>query len=348
MVRRETVRTPNVVSLYLNLLRLAQHGEETLADVWYDRLRVIANTNSKALELLAEYWKGRDDTLARSLVSMAAIADPKRATAYLEMARVALEDGDTRNSETMARRSVICAGDFRDAYKLLAKARLPGPNYLELLECLGQLLKPRVYLEIGVKTGASLAVSCASIRRVGVDPHPIIERELGDGTDVEVMTSDLFFNTRASTIFQRYGSPDLVFIDGLHSFAQTLADFVNVERNGNSGTIICLHDTLPVDERSALPPASRCTRFWTGDSWRIVPCLRAMRPDLRLMNLRVGPSGLCIVAGIDQKNTTLATNFHELLRKFNMLRTPVHQIEQDKILGATPLDWGKLRNFLVE
>jgi hypothetical protein len=348
VVRRKIVLTPNVTAGYSNQLRLKAYAGEKLPEVYYDRLRVVANVNSKALELLAEYWKSRDENLSRRFFSMAAIANPKRATAYLELARVALEGGDTRNSETLARQAVICAGDFQDSYQLLAQARLPGPDYLKLLEFLDQFLKPRIYLEIGVKSGASLAVSSASTLRLGIDPHPVIEWELGDRTAVEVMTSKMFFDTRATTIFERYGPPDLVFIDGLHSFAATLADFVNVERNAHFGTVICLHDTLPVDETSALPLESRRTKFWTGDSWRIVPCLRALRPDLRLLNLRAGPSGFCIVAGIDPKNRTLEANYQELLQRFGMLRTPIHRAEQDNILGAAVLDWGVIRNFLTE
>jgi hypothetical protein len=326
---------------------LARAVEGIAVEAWFDRLRVLADANPRALELLAEHWSKHEHGPTESFRRRAVLAGPDRPAAYLEFARDRVDVGQSEPGEGFARRSIVCAPDFRDSYHVLSRARLPGPEYREVLGFLDRVLEPRVYLEIGAKNAASLEVSNATVRRIGVDPVPIVDRDLGERTDVLAMTSDAFFAAEAAAMFEMYGKPDLVFIDGLHSFAQTLTDFMNAERFGHAQTVICLHDTLPLDEASSYPPEARRTRFWTGDSWRMVACLRVLRPDLKIANVRSGPSGLCVVSGIDPHSNLLSDNYHDALHRFRDLETPVLPRDQERVLGAMELDWEQLHRLVA-
>jgi len=93
------------------------------------------------------------------------------------------------------------------------------------------------------------------------------------------------------------GRIDLGFIDGLHVFDQALRDFTYLERHSTRGSVIAVHDTIPFDRISAEP--ERTTQFHTGDVWRLVPCLTALRPDLTILTIKTPPSGLTLIAGLN-------------------------------------------------
>jgi hypothetical protein len=108
--------------------------------------------------------------------------------------------------------------------------RLKGVSYLEFLRLLATRLSPRSYLEIGTRTGASLAqVKCDAIC---VDPRfefgsrPAMGRKR---TFLYQMTSDEFFaKNDPRAVFPR--GIDLAFLDGLHRFEYLIRDFVGTER----------------------------------------------------------------------------------------------------------------------
>jgi hypothetical protein len=60
----------------------------------------------------------------------------------------------------------------------------------------------------------------------------------------------------------------------------------------------------------------RCTSFWCGDTWKVVPCLRRFRPDLQLLTIPTHPSGLTLVAGLDPHSGVLADRFDEAVAAF--------------------------------
>lgn len=92
------------------------------------------------------------------------------------------------------------------------------------------------YLELGCHENATFrAVECAE--KVGVDP-------LRGGT--LRLTSDEFFARNDRTF-------DLILIDGLHTFAQSLCDVCNSLSVLSSGGVIVLHDCLPETEAQQLP-----------------------------------------------------------------------------------------------
>lgn len=182
-------------------------------------------------------------------------------------------------------------------------------HYLEVLQQLHGLLQPRIYAEIGVFTGASLALS--RTRSVGIDPgFSLAGQVLADKPWVKLfrMESDVFFARHQREHVLDGGALDLAFLDGLHLFENVLRDFYHLESWSSPDGVIAIHDVLPRDASWA--QRDTITPEWTGDVWRIVPCLEKFRPDLKLRLLDAPPSGLLLVSRLDPASTVL--NDHEV------------------------------------
>ena len=165
------------------------------------------------------------------------------------------------------------------------------------------MIRPRVYLEIGVHYGHSLALAVHSDTAIGIDPNPLIAPS--GNQVIHAITSDQFFTVRVDS-WRRHiadGSPyipgwiDMAFIDGMHLFEYALRDFRNVEHYSKPGSIIVFDDVLPRNQAEASrtqPPGD-----WTGDVWRIIDHLLEFRPDLRLTLVDTDPTGLLVVQQLD-------------------------------------------------
>ena len=68
----------------------------------------------------------------------------------------------------------------------------------ELLEVLHERTQPRTYLEIGIRTGNSLAISRA--RSIGVDPFFKIDKPIHCDVQLIKSTSDEFFCPPGSAV----------------------------------------------------------------------------------------------------------------------------------------------------
>ncbi|MDD2177940.1 class I SAM-dependent methyltransferase [Acidovorax sp. D2M1] len=187
----------------------------------------------------------------------------------------------------------------------LAKLRWPGPDYRFWLSWFHTHLVPRIYLEIGVEKGDSLAQALPATRVIGVDPAPIgdpLRRCRGPGRMYRQISSDFFKNVPVDSGLES-GGFDLAFIDGDHRFEAVLEDFVAAERHAAPGSVLLLHDTLPLN--SATAAREHRTGFYTADGWKIVPCLRSLRPDLHIVTLPTAPTGLTVVTGLDPSSRIL-------------------------------------------
>jgi hypothetical protein len=181
--------------------------------------------------------------------------------------------------------------------------------YLEFLGGLHRALAPRTYLEIGIRTGSSLALSRS--RSLGIDPDFNVREQLSSPLTLARTTSDEYF-ARPEPLAPLGGlPPDLAFIDGMHLFEFALRDFINVERNARWSSVMVFDDVLPrqVDHAAR----DRHTRTWTGDVFKIVPVLRAYRPDLTLLLVDTAPTGLLLVLGLDPASTVLQDNYDAIV-----------------------------------
>ncbi len=200
---------------------------------------------------------------------------------------------------------------------------LLGDWYTPALERLHGAIQPKTYLEIGVETGATLAL--ARCTAIGIDPHfqfaeiEIVRRIVAKPSLLLYqMPSDEFFARFNPT--QLLGSPiDLAFLDGMHRCEYLLRDFVNTERHCRPESVIALHDCLPLEtpmaERQPKAEAIEPHRqaMWTGDVWRTALLLRRRRPDLRFLVLDAAPTGLVLITHLDPRSTLLADHYDSLV-----------------------------------
>ncbi len=178
------------------------------------------------------------------------------------------------------------------------------------------VLKPKLYLEIGIRDGYSLICANSKTNVIGIDPNPIIAYELSSKTKIFKETSDDFFKNH--DIEQMYKQKiDLAFIDGMHLFDFVLRDFINVEKHSRKDSVILLHDTMPIDAPSATRISTEeSLNYWTGDVYKIVLILKEYRPDLKIYNFDVPKSGLCIVKNLNPDSTVLQDKYDEIMKKY--------------------------------
>lgn len=190
-----------------------------------------------------------------------------------------------------------------------APSRTGGQYYLDVLKWIHERLAPRGYLEVGVRQGHSL--SLAQCQAVGIDPAPNLNHVLRTDVSVALMTSDEYFAVKPALP----GFPvDLAFIDGMHAFEYVLRDFINIERRSNAQTLVIIDDVLPRSWKQA--ERVRRTSAWTGDVWKIVPCLRQFRPELTLLLIDSEPTGLLLIAGLDSNNNKLWSNYNLIVKNY--------------------------------
>ena len=134
---------------------------------------------------------------------------------------------------------------------------LAGTHYHAVLARLHEILRPRSYLEIGVETGATLALArCPSI---GIDPaFRFTDMELMDRITAKPslllykMASDAFFAEHSPTTL--LGRPlEMAFLDGMHRCEYLLRDFINTEIHCRPNAVVALHDCVPLE----MPMAER-------------------------------------------------------------------------------------------
>ena len=212
------------------------------------------------------------------------------------------------------RRALAIEPDCLAAHVCMARAMLPGDDYLAHLRRLHETLRPRLYVEIGVDAGRTLSLARPPTRAIGVDPAA---REGGvtfaADTRLFALESDAFFAGEAEAALA--GEPiALAFVDGLHLFEQALRDFIHVERHAAPETVVLFHDCLPLDRATA--SRTRATGFWTGDVWKIVPVLARHRPDLELFVIPTYPTGLLVVTRLDPASTVLSERFDSIVAQF--------------------------------
>lgn len=190
-------------------------------------------------------------------------------------------------------------------------------NYYALLRAVHANFQPRAYLEIGMSQGHSLALAtCAAI---AIDPRPRPNPALNivdtkPWLKVYRSTSDDFFATHEPDAVLEGLPLDFAFIDGMHLIENAIRDVANCERWSHPGGLLAVHDVLPVaaDWASREPRAKN----WTGDVWRIVPCLRRWRPDLEITLLDASPSGMLMVGNLDPDNRVLIDRLPEIMASF--------------------------------
>lgn len=170
----------------------------------------------------------------------------------------------------------------------------------QFLAALHRVLKPKVYLEIGVQYGSSLILAEAAEIAYGIDPVPLLfgapQNQLPNQR-IHQMTSDEFFGQRYLT------EPiDLAFIDGSHLVEDAMCDYVNVQRHMRPGGVIVFDDVLPYNAAIAartMPPGGD----WTGDVWKCYFILEHMWSTARITSrpylVNTWPTGTMVLLDVE-------------------------------------------------
>lgn len=139
---------------------------------------------------------------------------------------------------------------------------------ISIIQDFVDMLGAETYLEIGVRFGDSFfPVRCKN--KIGVDI--VIPSWLKGGEFFE-MTSDEFFEKHPRNF-------DVAFIDGDHTYEQSLRDAENCLKWMNPNGVVLLHDCNPTDPYMASPTLVYGRPNWCGEVWKTIVNLRT-RKDL--------------------------------------------------------------------
>ncbi|HYD79468.1 MAG TPA: class I SAM-dependent methyltransferase [Paucimonas sp.] len=266
----------------------------------------------------------------------------------LTLAHTLMQQGATREARVLCQRVLQEIPNQQAALEMLplldqrdhidaAKRRFPGPQYLDWLQWLHVRLKPATYLEIGVETGQSLRFAQGATKAVGVDPEIHIVHSQECWVKLFRQTSDDFFAQHDLRRIFDGQAVDFAFIDGLHTFDQALKDFANIERYAHAGTVVAFHDVFPVSPATAL--RDRKSIFWLGDTWKVVPILKELRPDLKIFTVPAFPSGLTLVTGLNSAAPLSAPDLERAIARWMTAELDPYLADIDLHLNAIPNDY---------
>jgi hypothetical protein len=157
------------------------------------------------------------------------------------------------------------------------------------------MIGARRYLEIGVSRGATFHALDFE-RQVAVDP-----RFRFDPAE-HAAPNRIYHETTSDSYFTRIAGPDerfdLIFIDGLHTFEQTLRDLVCALAALDDGGALLIDDVLPNDVYSALRDQKEAVqaraaaggkgKSWHGDVYKVVFALHDFFPMLDYRTFKDG------------------------------------------------------------
>lgn len=195
-----------------------------------------------------------------------------------------------------SRRSYARLRRFRSTEKSNYKPWMMN-QFLEILPSDGR------YMEIGLRKGRTFERVRAR-KKLGIDPNPEFNLDwLPKGTRVYRGTSDDFFSGHFAD-----PSFDLIFIDGLHTFAQVARDVLNslgwVSRKG----VIVIDDCWPrsavgADPRGKSADTDNVEPGWWGDVWKVMPLLVSELPNNAFYLVGERGRAFCVLWGNTDSGT---------------------------------------------
>ncbi len=314
-----------------------------LAEAVEDR---VASEPALALCEAVAWFLGGDRERALARVEILSAARPADLNALSLLGEMRARSGDGHGARRAFLELAERYPDYPGAQGALASLFMPGPPYREVLAAIHRVLSPRTYLEIGVETGATLALAASAEVAVGVDPSDqALEVSLPTSARVVREESDRFFQTRGRATLFGARAVELVFIDGMHQFEFALRDFRNSEAWASPDGTILLHDCLPVVPASA--ERVRRTRFWVGDTWKAALAIARHRPDLKIRTILTPPSGLVVIRHLDPSSTLLGERHDAIVRELAELSYPFEPGDWPPELHAVSNDAEGLREALA-
>jgi len=158
------------------------------------------------------------------------------------------------------------------------------------------IFQKKIYLKIGVEYGY-VFLRVRADRKFAVDPiikisflkkilfpHGLLRRKYFK------TESDTFFKIHANKVFTK-NKPNVVFIDGLHTYEQSLKDVENALMWLDNDGVIIMHDCNPTTASMAATSQKEAINIpgwngsWCGDAWKTILHLRSLRTDLNVFVL---------------------------------------------------------------
>jgi hypothetical protein len=214
-------------------------------------------------------------------------------------------------------------GNIDEASKTIIQPH-KGLHYNTLLGIIHSCLKPQTYLEIGARTGGSLAL--ATCRSIAIDPVFKLDPPFFGKKEMcclyQITSDDFFARYNPEQILG--GKINLAFLDGMHLAEYLLRDFINTEIYCNPHSVIAMHDCIPLDAEMArrrqegpgVIKSEHNTDWWTGDVWKVVAVLKKYRPTLRIYALDSPPTGLILITSLDPSSTVLKDKYFDIVDEF--------------------------------
>lgn len=216
-------------------------------------------------------------------------------------------------------------------------AAFQGIVYTKFLSALSQKRNVQRYIEVGVEDGVNLSNIYATTA-IGVDPNFSIKTNIMANKKLvllQKMTSDVFFADQINWSILA-GFPDMIFLDGFHTFEFLLRDICNAESISNRSGLIFLHDCLPLNAEMAERDVHKSLErgkdtnfpgYWTGDVWKVIPILQKYRPDLRILCIDCPPTGLVAISNLDPTLTaTIRDKYLEIVDEFAAMPNDLESI----------------------
>lgn len=200
------------------------------------------------------------------------------------------------------------------------------------------------YLEIGVNDGSTF-LKLEAKTKLAVDPRFKVPGGWEDNENEHwfEITSDAFFLSQKEWLQEN--PLDLVFIDGLHTYEQSLADVLNSLQFLRPGGLIVMHDCLPTSDAAAAPTIQQARTLrglngkggaggpWMGDVYRTILHLRSLNPELHVCVLD-SDCGLGFVRP-GQPDSMLSFDEHQI-RTFSYQELTK---DMEYLLNLKPVSW---------
>lgn len=237
-------------------------------------------------------------------------------------------------------------------------------NTLPRLNYIASRSGAKTYLEIGVKEGETF-LNLDLPFKVGVDPDFKFDwqKRKNNNTHLVPKISDEFFadlknnGPIAQQLAQHWPNEnklafDIIFIDGLHTFAQSFRDFENSLQFSHEQTVWVMDDTVPSNPYSAVPNLEFCTALctlagfvtphWHGDVYKSVMAIHNKYSDISYCTLMgFNPQTVFWKAAPNQRNAEFSSleeinrlNYFDIFA-YAHLFIPVPDEEFPLLLGKT-------------
>jgi glycosyltransferase involved in cell wall biosynthesis/cytochrome c-type biogenesis protein CcmH/NrfG len=204
-----------------------------------------------------------------------------------------LHNSDVYDIETVKTAAVFLLNNGGDA----GNANAQEIDHGAFLAVMKRIFRPRTYIEVGIRQGATLLSEPVPEFVVGIDPEPALTGEAIRGcrnllimrSKSEDALAELF-----SGKFLGERQSDFTVLQGTHHCEVVLRDIANCARLSRDGALIFVHDVLPGEDLdvSREPRPDR----WVGDVYKVVPTIwRFLGWIPTLLVGDIPPSGMLIL-----------------------------------------------------